>query len=377
MKKLFNTFLLLLALVSSLSITACSKKTKLTQIELKTISYQHENLTVNVDPKIELLLVGLRLSEQEPFNQNAYGQEYAQYLEGVDKICGNQKNHPFVKTLKSHYDSKKTNATDILKISRYISDDITSISIKNKELPTEMQQFWKKINLKQFIADMNDFAVKSNFTKVWVLYNPQLKSQAINNLDYYKSMPQITDWISDFYFAKDNKPDYQFFASTGTAGYMFIPTLIKKDNKIIVQNYLPAYSYNKDNLPYTIVPAYYLSFAVAYTYTVENWELISEDYNKLLDKIIEDNQITYKYKESEKQNLFANLIANVCVLNYEVAQNDEEIYTQFKNQIEQYYYYKDPDKLISLLDVYIDNRDKYLDFESFFKDFIPSALKDL
>ena len=200
MKKLFYTPLALLAFAASFSITACSKKAKLTPIELKPITYQHENITVNVDPKIELILIGLRLSEQEPFNQNAYGQEYSQYIDGVDKICEKQKNHPFVKTLKSNYDPKKNNPADILKISRYISDDITSISIKNKELPAEMQQFWKKINLKQFITDMNDFAIQANFQKLWVLYNPQLKSQAINIMDYYKSLPQITDWISDFYF---------------------------------------------------------------------------------------------------------------------------------------------------------------------------------
>ena len=374
MKKIF---LATLALAASLTFVSCSKNADFTPVEIQAIKFQHENITITVDPKTELLLVGLRLSGMEPFNQNPYGQEYSQYIDGIDKLCEKQKDHPFVKTLKSNYDSKKMGPAEILKITRYISDDLTNISINKKELPVEMQTFWKKINLNKFLADMNDFAVKSNFAKIWILYNPQLKSQAINVLDYYKSLPQITGWISDFFFAENNKPDYEFFATTATAGYMYIPTMIKKDNKTVVQNYVPAYMFSKENADYSLQPALYLAYGIVYTYTTENWALVSESYNRLLDKIIEENHITYKYSDDNKRNLFANLLADVSVLNYEVAKNDEEIATQFINQIVQYFYYKEPDKLISLLDVYINNRNQYPDFETFFKEFIPGTLKDL
>ena len=372
-----KTILAFAVLAAMLTLVSCSKKADLVPFEVQAIKYQHENITVTVDPKTELLLVALRLTEQEPFNENRYGQEYSQYIDGIDKVCEKQKNHPFVKTLKSNYDPKKMNPVEILKICRFISDDLTSISITKKELPVEMQDFWKKINLNKFLAEMNDFAVQSNFARVWLLYNSQLKSQAINVLDYYKSLPQITNWVSDFFFAENNKPDYEFFATTATAAYMYIPTMAKKDNKNIIQNYVPAFVFDKDNAAYSLTPALYLAYGVAYTYTTENWDLVSESYGKLLDKIIEENHITYKYSDSEKRNFFANLMSDVCVLNYEVAKNDEEIATQFINQIVQYFYYKEPEKLISLVDVYINNRNQYSDFETFFKEFIPAALKDL
>ena len=378
MKKLTFKILAISALLASaLFITGCSKKAKLTPVEIEAVKFQHENITVTVDPKSEIILAALRLTEKEPFNQNYYGQEYGQYIDGLDKLLAKQKDHPFVKTLKANYDPQKTYVTEFLKITRYISDDLTSISITKKELPEEMKPFWKKMDLNQFLADMNDFAVQSNFARIWVLYNPHLKRQAINVMDYYKSLPQITNWISDFYFAENNKPDFELFATTATAGYFYTPTMIKKENKTIVQNYVPAYIYDKDYPEYSINPTLILSRSIIDSCVFENWNLISEPYNKILDKILEDNQITVKYTEENKKELLSKLFAIACIFNYEYVQNDEEISTQLENMISQSFLIKEPEKILSMADYYIDNRETYPDFGIFFKDYITAAIKDL
>jgi len=101
MKKLLYTVLAALLLF-----TSCSKKSELTPVNIKPIVYQTDNITVKVEPKLELLMIALRLAEVEPFSINYYGQEYAQFVDGIDNLFAKQKDHPLVKDIKSR--AKKT-----------------------------------------------------------------------------------------------------------------------------------------------------------------------------------------------------------------------------------------------------------------------------
>lgn len=374
MKKILICLLTLIALFTALfNCISCSNKKALTPVNLQPVVFTHENITIKVDPKIELLLIGLRLGECEPLSYSVYNSTFSEFVDGVDKMMENQKSHPFVKALKKAYDPKKVPVAEILKISRYISDDFTSITVSEKELPSEMLIYWKNINLKSFIAEMNDFITVSNFEKIWSYYNSKLRGQAIYVMEYYKANPQITKWISDFYFAKNTTVEFEFFASTMTAAYCFIPTIIQENNKVIVQNYVPAYvSYD-----YGSTPALYLSYAVLFSYNTKYWDIVSATYNEILNRIITENQITYKYSEYEKQNFFSNIAAYVCILDYDEVAADEDIQTQYKNVIIQNFLYKEPEKLISILNVYKNNRSIYPDFESFFKEYYPAAIKEL
>ena len=189
MKKLFHNktaVLATLTVFTSISLfTSCSKKAELIPVNLKPIVYQNENVTVKVDSKLELLMIAMRLAEIKTFSNDSYGQEYSQFVVGVDKLFSNQKDHPLVKTLKSHYKNYKGAIIEILKITRYISDDMTQLTINKKELPKEMLSFWKDINLNDFIVQFNDFAVKGNFERICLLYEAQLKRQAISVNEYY------------------------------------------------------------------------------------------------------------------------------------------------------------------------------------------------
>ena len=116
MKKLLYTALATLALFASL-FTSCSKKSQLTPVNIKPIVYQNENVTVKVDPKLELLLIGLRLAEVDIFKNNYYGQDYSQFVDGVDSLFAKQKEHPFVKDLRARGKNYKKSILSILQIS--------------------------------------------------------------------------------------------------------------------------------------------------------------------------------------------------------------------------------------------------------------------
>ncbi|MCR5766243.1 MAG: DUF4932 domain-containing protein [Treponema sp.] len=378
MKKLFHTTIAALASLIMLAslFTSCSKKTKLTPVEIKPIVYQTDNITVKVDPKLELLMIALRLAEVEPFSTNYYGQEYGQFVDGVDNLFAKQKDHPFVKEIKSRAKNYKESYRSTLAITQYISDDMTQMTIKQKEMPEILTSFWKGINLKQFIAQFNDFANSSNYARIWLLYEPHLKRQAIAEQDYQSSNKKCTDWISKYFFAADSSPDYMIYSSTLTAGNYFPLPLSDQKGKTVINQIAGAYWIKDNDWNYYNST---LNITVSYIYALieKHWDLLSAELTRLTKSIYEENQITYKVTDSIVKGTAATLVSLVCSLDFDIAKENEEIGTAFKNAITTNNFYKDPDKLIALIEVYTSNRNTYPDFESFLINYLPQALKEL
>ena len=379
MKKLFHTTIAAIAsltVFTSLTLfTSCSKKAELTPVNIKPIVYQNENVTVKVDPKLELLMIAMRLAEIRPFSNDYYGQEYSQFVVGVDKLFANQKNHPLVKTLKSHIKNYKYSTNEIMKITRYISDDMTQLTINKKELPKEMLTFWKGINLNDFIAQFNDFAVKGNFERICLLYEAQLKREAISINEFYNYNHNITKWISEFYFSPEKQIIFELKPTTLFDDTLFVPNPIVSDDTIIIEAICPAFWTKEEKWPAiksTLEIAYGYNYALCQKY----WDLISEDANRIIKSIYEKHQITDKITEHSLQYFLSNILMQTAMLNYEFVREDEEITATFRNSLTNNYLIDNVDKVISILDVYKENRDQYPDYESFFSSYIPTVLKD-
>ena len=378
MKKLFTTSLAALAsltLFASL-FTSCSKKSELTPVNIKPIVYQTDNITIKVDPKLELLLIALRLAEIEPFSINYYSQDYSQFVDGVDNLFAKQKDHPFVKDIKSRAKNYKDGYRSALAIAQYISDDMTQMTIKQKELPKDIESFWKGIKLKTFITQFNDFANTSNYARIWLLYEPHLKRQAIAEQDFQTSNIKGIEWISKYFYAPDSKPEFLLYSSTLTSGYYYALPLSYKDDKTVITQIAGAY-WSKDNdwNYYNSI----LNICASYVYAMieKHWDLFSEDLTRLTKKIYEENQFTDKVTDTIVKANNSTVFAIVCSLDFDIAKDNEEIGTAIKNAIVTNYLFKAPDQLIALADYYKANRDSYPDFESFLVNYLPQALKEL
>lgn len=375
MKKLLYTALASLALFASL-FTSCSKKSQLTPVNIKPIVYQNENVTVKVDPKLELLLIALRLAEIEPFSINYYGQEYAQFVDGIDNLFAKQKDHPLVKEIKSRAKNYKESYRSILAISHYISDDMTQISFKQKDMPKELESFWKGLNPKTFIAQFNDFANASNYARIWILYEPHLKRQAIAEEDYQTYNKKIIDWISRYFFTPDSKPKFMFYSSTLTAGsYIALPFTYENDNTVI--NQVAGAYWTKDNEWSQINSTLNILASYMYSLLEKHWDILSEEIIRITKKIYDENQLTEKVTDYIALSTASYLLPIVCSLDSDLAKDNEEIRTGIKNAITSNYLFKNSDKLIDLADYYQANRETYPDFESFIVNYLPQALKEL
>lgn len=377
MKKLLIATIAALTLLASISLfTSCSKKSELTPVNIKPIVYQNDNITIKVDPKLELLMIALRLAEVEPFSINYYGQEYAQFVDGVDNLFAKQKEHPLVKDIKSRAKNYKESYRSILAISHYISDDMTQISFKQKEMPKELESFWKGLNPKTFIAQFNDFANASNYARIWTLYEPNLKRQAIAEQDYQIYNNKIIDWISRYFFTPDSKPEFMFYSSTLTAGSYIALPFTNENDKTVLNQIAGAYwtkddEWNQINSTLNILASY------MYSLLEKHWDILSEEIIRITKKIRDENQLTEKVTDYIALSTASYLLPIVCSLDSDLAKDNEEIRTGIKNAITSNYLFKNSDKLIDLADYYQANRDAYPDFESFIVNYLPQALKEL
>lgn len=377
MKKLLIATIAALTLLASISLfTSCSKKSELTPVNIKPIVYQNDNITIKVDPKLELLMIALRLAEVEPFSINYYGQEYAQFVDGVDNLFAKQKEHPLVKDIKSRAKNYKESYRSILAISHYISDDMTQISFKQKDMPKELESFWKGLNPKTFIAQFNDFANASNYARIWVLYEPHLKRQAIAEQDYQTYNKKLIDWISRYFFTPDSKPEFIFYSSTLTAGsYIALPFTYENDNTVV--NQVAGAYWTKDNEWSQINSTLNILASYMYSLLEKHWDILSEEIIRITKKIYDENQLTEKVTDYIALSTASYLLPIVCSLDSDLAKDNEEIRTGIKNAITSNYLFKNSDKLIDLADYYQANRDTYPDFESFLVNYLPQALKEL
>ena len=377
MKKLLIATIAALTLLASISLfTSCSKKSELTPVNIKPIVYQNDNITIKVDPKLELLLIALRLAEVEPFSINYYGQEYAQFVDGVDNLFAKQKEHPLVKEIKSRAKNYKESYRSILAISHYISDDMTQIAFKQKDMPKELESFWKGLNPKTFIAQFNDFANTSNYARIWVLYEPHLKRQAIAEQDFQTYNKKILDWISRYSFTPDSKPEFMFYSSTLTAGsYIALPFTYENDKTVI--NQVAGAYWTKDNEWSQINSTLNILASYMYSLLEKHWDILSEEIIRITKKIYDENQLTEKVTDYIALSTASYLLPIVCSLDSDLAKDNEEIRTGIKNAITSNYLFKNSDKLIDLADYYQANRKTYPDFESFIVNYLPQALKEL
>ena len=253
---------------------------------------------------------------------------------------------------------------------------MTQMTIKQKEMPKELESFWKGINLKTFIAQFNDFANTSNYARIWILYEPHLKRQAIAEQDYQTSNIKGIEWISTYFFAPDSKPEILLYSSTLTAGYYYALPLTTKDNTTVITQIAGAY------LPKDNDWNYYnstLNITASYVYALieKHWDLLSEDLTRFTKKIYEENQFTDKVTDTIVKANNSTVFAIVFSLDFDLAKDNEEIGTAIKNAIVTNYLYKEPEKLIALADYYQANRNTYPDFESFLVNYLPQALKSL
>lgn len=375
MKKTILTLPLLAVILSTLlSFVSCSKKAELTPVTFKTLEVKKDNITVCVDPRTEVLLIASRLAEISFFaNHDMDGDDY---ITGIDKIMEKQKDHEFVKLLKSMTKNYKGGIYQLLTLSKYISEDFTEINFTKKTVPAEIEALCKNLDTKKFITLLNDFVNASNLSRVWLLYESYMKANLFDVSDFYDKYPNVTRWISEYFFDASTKQIFKVhvspimncyhiltpYSTYDGVNYFFIcqsPGLNKVNN------------FSDINLAITMCGSFYI------TYLREHYESFKNYIEKMMNDWAVKNNYTEKFQDFNYIGYATDWISYVTIINYIEKFSPEDSKELYISSIESSL---PMEELISLKDVfkyYDENRANYPTMEIFLNNYLADYLSKL
>lgn len=375
MKKTILTLPLLAVILStSINFISCSKKAELQPVTFKTLEVQKDNITVCVDPRTEVLLIASRLAEISFFaNHDMDGDDY---ITGIDKIMEKQKNHEFVKLLKSMTKNYKGGIYQLLTLSKYISEDFTEIYFTKKTVPAEIEALCKNLDTKKFITLLNDFVNASNLSRVWLLYESYMKANLFDVSDFYDKYPNVTRWISEYFFDASTKQIFKVHVSPIMNYYHILTPYSTYDG---VNNFFICQSpglnkvnnFSDINLAITMCGSFYI------TYLREHYESFKNYIEKMMNDWAVKNNYTEKLQDFNYIGYATDWISYVTIINYIEKFSPEDSKELYISSIESSL---PMEELISLKDVfkyYDENRANYPTMESFLNNYLADYLSKL
>ena len=375
MKKTILTLpLLAVILATSINFISCSKKAELTPVTFKTLEVKKDNITVCVDPRTEVLLIASRLAEISFFANHDMDSD--DYITGIDKIMEKQKNHEFVKLLKSMTKNYKGGIYQLLTLSKYISEDFTEIYFTKKTVPAEIEALCKNLDTKKFITLLNDFVNASNLSRVWLLYESYMKANLFDVSDFYDKYPNVTRWISEYFFDASTKQIFKVHVSPIMNYYHILTPYSTYDG---VNNFFICQSpglnkvnnFSDINLAITMCGSFYI------TYLREHYESFKNYIEKMMNDWAVKNNYTEKFQDFNYIGYATDWISYVTIINYIEKFSPEDSKELYISSIESSL---PMEELISLKDVfkyYDENRANYPSMESFLNNYLADYLSKL
>jgi len=357
MKKCFYLIVCAVALM----FTSCGKQ-ELKPLNLKPIVIETEQVKYEVDPRAEILMIACRLAKVNAFSDQLDND----YINTIDKMCKPLEKHPLVKQLKKASRKFQGEAFYELAIVDYISADMTSLSVDKKTMPAYLNDFWKKVNLNDFIKNYNDFANKSNFQKIWALYEMQLKGKASNVKIFYEKKPEVLNFIKD-YMNDDVK--FVFRASPILQHWIIsMPANTENGQKTLTVYHSPGVDPAFDDDVYC---TRCILDGLCYEQVINNWDKISEKSKSVINEIFTQNKIpSKKVKTPVYMENVVEIISMAINSKYIYANKEPERAEEIDKLMRKYVLLQDLSKVDALVDYYEENRAVYPDFDTFCSDYL-------
>lgn len=359
MKKSITITCATLLAATALFFTSCKKKNNLQPLNISSIQIQSDNVTFQIEPKRELMMIALHFAGVDALNaQN-------DFIINMERMFDKQKDHALIKQLKSAVKNFNGSVTSELAIVNYISDDFTTLSVNKKNLPPELQDFWSKVDLDAFLNNFYDFTVSSNAARIFKFYEADWKRYVNNVHEFYVKNDKLLPHFYDYFFSPETKPQIIINAS-GMHPYTIIEMPARFDNsKLTVEVFdVPGVdaNYNNDINYYLILTESYMDYL-----TFKYWDKISEKTKTIINDISKQNQIdTKKFTDNIYIYDLSFILTIPGTLNYTKGMKEEVVYEDVKSSLYKNSLFNNYDKLIVLFEEYENNRYKYPTFEDFF-----------
>ena len=340
----------------------CAPKSPVLEpIEFDVVQDEGENVTFIIDPRIETIGMICRLAGMSGFTGYYNGDN--DFLNQMDTIFSKYKDHKTVKTAKSLM-KKGIDASAMVSLAYAIKPDFSGMIVELSPYPETLYYTWKKISVRaiyDFVKQVHDFAVETNFPRIYVLN----KSSYIANAGYFKSdfeKTEFTQWAAEF-FSNDEVHDPIITISRLVAGYNFYDFALSEEGKRL--SYVtthPGTSYY--SLENCYINLYVQLFASKY------WEQVKDNFIKFdLDyaaKYTPEALMELKKTQYSDYNLTI-ILSTFCWAEFlrEKSPENHPSYEEFKGSMEKQIGEDGLTDIFDLIADYADSRDKYPTFDDY------------
>lgn len=362
MKKVF----LICTALMGLLLASCNEKIEVKPVNIDPISMESDGIFYEIDPRSEVMIIACRLAGVRAFSEGSN----SEYVMMVEKLFDSQKEHPLVKQIKKASKKFQGDAYYEMEIVKYISSDMTELFVTKETMPDFLKEFWGNVNLKDFIANFNDFAHKGNFERIWKMSGTSLKGEITGIKDFYTQKPEILSFMKEYFYSKDDSLKIVISTTPLLGGWIVPLPVYEEGNQKILRVYQSNYGNPKSN--YDDFYVYQeLVTALMNKLLNENWDTCYEKVKPILEKVFTENKIPVKRITTAgfKSNA-AIVLSRVASTKYLYTYKEEVLADEINKSNRKYLLIKDLSQYDAMMEYYESNRNNYPSFEKFFTEYL-------
>jgi len=388
-KNVFKLTLSICLLANIVLLNSCASKPAENKVELyepiviegiETVSETGNVVFTNL-PQFELMCLVCRLAGLQGF-QGYYNGDNA-YLAQMATLLEKYKDYSVVKMVQ---DFSRRGVTDdaFINLAYFIRPDFSGTTVPLNPKPDTLNAHWKDIpsvEINKFVKEMHDFAVTSNFARIYLLNRGTFMSDCLYMQESVKKY-KFEEWMGKFFASDESQKIYMNVSRANVAmnGWDFSIN-VNNEKEYHLSTY-PGTDYSSLSMSYL--------YLMNQSYVDENWDVVKEPFNNWLRKVLirlagEDKESLKKAEELELTDWYLNgFIAEIINCNYldEVLAETEEIYgikDEGMSMGSKVYGEEVTKELFALIENYMNSRETYPDFKSYYpkiNEFVLSLPQD-
>lgn len=319
---------------------------------------QGNRLTPIVDERAELLGVVFRLANADEYVNNTL----PNYSKEIDAYFANFKNHDVVK-FAQQVRAKRGVSYDAV-MSMAINIDITdSIRFLPNASIDNLDSRWGVKNAKIFLEFLNRFYRESNFHQFYQNHS-ELYSIAIDRFNYLLKKMDIP-WFDNFYGVKTNGAFNIILSLTNWGNYG--PKITYNDgheNLYAIMGVSEVDSIGNPIFSESVFEIIVHEFSHSFCNPLvdEHYSLLWREARRLYK---ENSELFNEQAYSDSKTVMYEMLVRACVIKYFQYKNESEKFINRLITYEKGNGFLWIDKLVSWLDIYLENKDKYPTLNSF------------
>ncbi len=317
-------------------------------------------ITINVDPRVELISIIFRLADYPEYNRG----KYVSYNFAIEKQFGQYRKHPVVKLAKSL--RKKYGVSYVAPMSLAIHlQDVNSLQLRLPLVPWPdgLDRRWRPGDVRDFLEKARQFAQESNFDEFIKTQQP-MYDRAVVNLRTFLDKEANLEWFDDFF---GTRPGAEFHIVLGMLnGSCNYGPHIKLPDKEEYYCILGVWKLDlgEPRFDKSMLPIVIHEFCHSYANKIVDAHIsqLEKPGKKIYAKVAKKME---RMAYVNWQTMMQEFLVRACVVRYMAAtQGQGAAQRQIREEIDQSFFWMQ--ELSDLLVQYEENRDKYKTLDTFF-----------